>query len=446
MLTDGRRAGRLRARAGQPVDQPVPARRRCQRVAAARGRRPAAAHRELADPDARCRGGRRRRRRSASCSAWCSPAGRAPGRGRAARRRRGHGDRRRRWPPGCGEDRLGPTSAPTPRQLRRELAQPRPRPGRRGAAPRRAADPRAGRSASWRRTGSSTASRSSRASSSPATCCPTPRTPTQGLRDVRAGARRVGGRVRRSRSCSRPVLSPRTGPHAWIVALPRPGRRQPAAARRVDVTRVAVLVAAGCARPRRAGRQDRGRHDRAARHRRRLPRPRVRALRRPLQRRVRRRRRARRRSPCPTPATPRGCSSCSPSRTPGSPRCTARPPGGYPRGGSPRHDWPREQRRQGGRARGRPAAERGARQRPRAVDLGRAAAGRPPGVGQRRVHPAHRLPGGRGPRPQLPVPAGRGHRPDRRRRASGPRWTTGGRSRRSSATTGATAPRSGTRW
>ncbi len=52
-------------------------------------------------------------------------------------------------------------------------------------------------------------------------------------------------------------------------------------------------------------------------------------------------------------------------------------------------------------------------QRPRAVDLRRAPARRSPGLGQRRLHPAHRLPARRGARPQLPVPAGRGHRPDR---------------------------------
>ena len=53
MVTVGRRSGRLRAGPGEPVDQPLPA-LGAQCVAAAHGRRPAAAHRELPDADPRC--------------------------------------------------------------------------------------------------------------------------------------------------------------------------------------------------------------------------------------------------------------------------------------------------------------------------------------------------------------------------------------------------------
>ena len=100
-----------------------------------------------------------------------------------------------------------------------QLGAARPRPGRRRALPRRPTDPGPRARRSWPRTGSSTASCSSRASSSPATCCRDPADTDAGLRrSARARARRPS--ASRSPSSLTPVLIAATGPHAWIVALP----------------------------------------------------------------------------------------------------------------------------------------------------------------------------------------------------------------------------------
>ena len=316
MVTVGRRPGRLRAGPGEPVDQPVPA-VGAQRVAAAHGRRSAAAHRELPDADARCGGrGRRRRDRAGAQPGAARRAG--PGRDGAVPRGGGHGDRGGAGHP-AGQGPAGSRRARRRRPAARRARHPRAWPRRRARGTWSSAGPPPGRSASWPRTGSCTASRSSRASSSPATCCRTRRTPTTGLRTfgLVLGASALGFVLA---VVLTPVLSPRTGPHVWIVLCLPLAAGQPAAARRLRrAHRRCSSPPASSAWRRRAPRSPSTRSCSAT-----PTTPSAAARSRSTTSSTTRRSSApprSARSPCPTPATPRGCSSCSPSRTPGSPPC-----------------------------------------------------------------------------------------------------------------------------
>ena len=201
------------------------------RVAAAHGRRPAAAHRELADPDPRARRPRASAGRSGSCSAWCCPPGAAGTRPPCSSRRRSWRPRPR-WPPGWARTGWVPTSAPTPRQLRAALVAASRAgwsPARRHLVERRTPARALGIMAAHRFLYGVTFIASILIARN---LLSDPADADEGLRDVRAGAGGVGGRVRPGGRAHAGALAAHRAARV-DRALPERGRGQPAPARGV---------------------------------------------------------------------------------------------------------------------------------------------------------------------------------------------------------------------
>ena len=164
------------------------------------------------------------------------PDGPRQGRGRAAASPPSSWRPRRALATRLGKDRLGPDERADARADARRARHPGARPRRRRPVPRRATDARPARSGSWRRTGScygvtfiASILIARNLLSDPA--------------DAGAGLRTFGLVLAASAVgfvlavVLTPVLSPRTGPHVWIVLCLVAGRGQPAAARGVRPAR-----------------------------------------------------------------------------------------------------------------------------------------------------------------------------------------------------------------